>query len=604
MRDRDDPSPGSARGYEMPEGEGATMSFLTRLRRDVSGNTLALAAAALIPLIGIIGSGVDISRMYIVKTRLQHACDAGALAGRKAMGSGQWSQSNYAARVAAEKFFDANIAADAYGSEDITRTFVEDAGKVTGTATADLPMSLMSIFGFGQETIGVTCDAEMRLPNTDIMFVLDVTGSMDNNIPGDTTKKIDGLKTSVKCFYEIVARRDTTATCSTGTPSGGTSSDVQIRFGFVPYNVNVNVGRLLPASFFKDTHFYQTRKSIGGTSSWGPWYETGWEGCGQGNTATVENVVTQSFLGIFCKYNRRVLTGTPPSLTYDRFAVDVSGLQTGDRLNADVTIDGDYVRNVNWPGCIEERQTVRATNYWPIPANAYDLQIDLLPTSDATRWAPALPELMYTRGATDPTDTGDFVSSRISGTTTNYGQPPSICPTESKKLQEWPAANDFESYVDSLTPSGNTYHDIGLLWGARMLSANGIFRAENELTPKGGEIDRHLIFMTDGDTVANNYNYHAYGVGWYDQRTTTGTNYNGQVNARFEALCTQIKNMAPRGITLWVVSFGDGTNTTTKNRLQNCATAPAYYFHAADSAQLQLAFKKIADDISQLRLTK
>ena len=110
--------------------------------------------------------------------------------------------------------------------------------------------------------------------------------------------------------------------------------------------------------------------------------------------------------------------------------------------------------------------------------------------------------------------------------------------------------------------------------------------------------------MTDGDTVANNYDYTAYGVGWFDQRTTTGNNYNAQVNARFEALCNEIKNMAPRGITLWVVSFGDGTNSSTNNRLEQCATGNTYYFHAADSGQLQQTFKKIADDISQLRLTR
>ena len=584
--------------------EGRNLNFLTRLRRDVGGNTLAIAAAAMIPLIGIIGGAVDISRLYIVKTRLQHACDAGALAGRKAMGSGQWSQSNYAPRGAAEKFFDANIAPKAYGSENISRTFTEDAGKVTGTASAVVPMSLMRIFGITQDVLTVTCDAEMRLPNTDIMFVLDVTGSMDSNIPGDSTKKIDGLKSAVKCFYEIVARRDTTANCATGVPSGGTSSDVQIRFGFVPYNTNVNVGRLLPASYFKDTHSYQSRKSVGGGSSWGPWYTTGWEACGQGNTATVQNELTQSFFGIVCKYNRRELTGTPATLTYDQFSVDVSGFKTGDRTSATVTIDGDDTRTVNWPGCIEERQTVRSGNYWPIPSDAYDLQIDLMPTNDATRWAPALPSLIYTRGATNPTRSQDFKSNRISDTTTDYGQPSNYCPTESKKLQEWSSASVFETYVNSLTPNGNTYHDIGLLWGARLLSAGGIFKSENELTPKGGEIDRHLIFMTDGDTVANNYDYTAYGVGWYDERTTTGNDYNHQVNARFEALCKQIKNMTPRGITLWVVSFGDGTNGSTKNRLQGCATGNTYYFHAADSAQLQQTFKQIADDISQLRLTR
>ena len=582
------------------------MSFLTRLRRDKSGNTLAIAAAAMIPLIGIIGSGVDISRLYIVKTRLQHACDAGALAGRKAMGSGQWSQNNFAARDAAEKFFKANIAPSAYGAQDITSTFTESGGKVTGNASAVVPMSLMRIFGFAQDKMEVTCDAEMRLPNTDIMFVLDVTGSMNDKIPGEYTRKIDSLKDSVKCFYEIVARRDTSAICATGVPTGGINSDVQIRFGFVPYNTNVNVGRLLPASFFNDTHKYQTRKSNSGAATWGPWYETDWESCGQGNSDTVQNEEIDRgwWFGTWCKYNRREMSGATEKFTYDQFSVDVSGFKTGDRRSAQVTIDGNYTRTVNWPGCIEERQTVRSGNYWPIPDDAYDLQIDLPPTSDATRWAPALPSLIYTRGATNPTRSQDFKSYRISDTEQQYGQPSDYCPTESKKLQEWPTAAEFEGYVNSLTPNGNTYHDIGLLWGARLLSAGGIFKSENELTPKGGEIDRHLIFMTDGDTVANNYDYTAYGIGWYDQRTTKGNDYNNQVNKRFEALCNEVKNMTPNGITLWVVSFGGGTNQSTENRLKKCATGDSYYFEAKDSAALQQTFKQIADDISQLRLTR
>ncbi len=86
-------------------------AFLGGLLRDARGNALAIMAAALIPLAGMVGGGVDIARMYIVKTRLQHACDAGALAGRKAMGGGAWAQTvggvpNYP-NMMAEKFFDA-----------------------------------------------------------------------------------------------------------------------------------------------------------------------------------------------------------------------------------------------------------------------------------------------------------------------------------------------------------------------------------------------------------------------------------------------------------------------------------------------------------------
>src|SRR3546814_4518348 len=68
-----------------------TKGFLTRLLHNEAGNTLAIVAAAIFPLAGMIGGGLDMSRLYLAKTRLQQACDAGALAGRKAMGSGSLS---------------------------------------------------------------------------------------------------------------------------------------------------------------------------------------------------------------------------------------------------------------------------------------------------------------------------------------------------------------------------------------------------------------------------------------------------------------------------------------------------------------------------------
>ena len=52
---------------------------------DSSGNIMPMSAIALIALAGMIGGGVDVSRAYMVKNRLQNACDAGVLAGRRAV---------------------------------------------------------------------------------------------------------------------------------------------------------------------------------------------------------------------------------------------------------------------------------------------------------------------------------------------------------------------------------------------------------------------------------------------------------------------------------------------------------------------------------------
>lgn len=685
---------GFARGTSMADGTakgGASPGgFIGRLRADVRGNTIALVAAGLIPLAGMVGGGIDMSRMYITKTRLQHACDAGALAGRKAMGGGNWTQNGGAPGITALKFFDANFQPDAYGSNSLTRAFTENAGKVSGTASAVLPMTLMRVLGKTTETLSVVCDAEMRLPNTDVMFVLDTTGSMAAIPSGDTQSKITSLKVAVKCFYEIVARLDTNAACTTGTPAGGTGSQVQIRFGFVPYATNVNVGKLLPTQWFADSWKYQTREAVytpqttytfpnpgspsqTGTSKinyvYGPWATdssknksanqksqcpspppattadiNGAEGAPynvttsqSGGTQTVTYNTDQSYyydewkFGSFsskvCYYSKRRVTydlkrsytrtdtGVAQTTNvfsgwhYAQLPVNIGLLKNGTNWNSSFQWPigpSGANKTINWKGCVEERETVRQSSYSPIPSGAKDLDLDTVPTSgDATtQWKPVLPDVIQTRA-------GDGAWTLAESTTTaDYGnQSYYACPTEAKKLQTWPIASDFSTYVDSLTPEGNTYHDIGLIWGGRLLSPTGLFAAENALTPQGGEIERHMIFMTDGDPCTGPSNYTAYGVNWFDRRqtdpsaaptggcTTTGT-MTEQVNARTTALCTAIKN---KNITLWVITFGY-VDPSTVTRLTACAS-PGRFLSANNAAELQTTFKTIADQISQLRLT-
>lgn len=693
---------------------GGVRTFLSALRTDVRGNTMAIMAAAVIPLAGMVGGGLDISRMYIVKTRLQHACDAGALAGRKTMGGGSWAANSYAARGEAERFFDANFNAKAYGTTletpALRRSFTESAGKVSGTARAIVPMTLMRIFNQPDQTLTVTCDAEMRLPNTDVMFVLDTTGSMDfcpngsTSCNGNSSSRIAGLRKAVKCFYQIVARLDVPdTTCEGGEPSGGTGDQVQIRFGFVPYSTNVNVGKLLPNDYLADSWWYQTRRPNLAVPPQKT--ETRWENYGGGSltqadclrfmnnqsfgnfTATPTNsggpepapTVVSSFPSDNAatdgtangewgwlrgsnsteswsnasdrttgrnddrKSCRRKKTTTTTyyeekfaNWDYGQFEVDVRGLKAGGKLWRDEFImpssltDPNTVSvadpvngsngkdipaaTINWSGCIEERETSPSTTYEPIPGEALDLDIDLVPYNDDSRWKPALPRLIFTRGSTAGTnyDGNNWTNGSTSNWTTNtfstatdYNNNSTFyCPTEARKLQAWTHPSTFQSYVNSLDPNGNTYHDIGMIWGARLMSPTGIFRNENETAPRGGEIERHMIFMTDGDTNANAGDYAAYGLPFFDSRQTpdrpTKAQLDEQVNLRFIAICKWVRN---KNITLWVINFGEGQSQATKDRLQACA-AEGRYFSAADSAALQTTFKSIADQISQLRLTK
>ncbi|SOB87571.1 Putative Flp pilus-assembly TadE/G-like [Sphingomonas guangdongensis] len=632
--------------------------FLSRLLHDVRANTMIVMTAALIPLIGMVGGGLDISRMYILKTRLQHACDAGALAGRRAMGGGTWSYSNYYPRTQANLFFDANFDEGSFASHDLKREFTENAGKVSGKVSAEIPMTLMRVFGLKTDNIAVECDAEMRLPNTDVMFVLDTTGSMADAQPGDTVNKMSALKTAVKCFYEIVARLDTNANCTTGTPGGGTGGQVQIRFGFVPYATNVNVGYLLKPEWFADSWDYQTRAPVDVPGEWKPDRQeersrqpisqtgvpqnmcnnqtaaaygynsqTGYTSVDAENRyyeKTEVNVTSwNSANGGTCSGNRittryyEKLEKTYQQWKYAKLPVTVSLLKSGSTWNRDFKwkVNNNFTdKTIRWDGCVEERETTRDTNYDPIPSGAKDLDIDSIPVPGdrSTQWGMVLPDLIFTRAQTSGGggNIGNWTMAEQI-TSTNYNNTSVYsCPVEARKMQEWPVASAFTSYVDQLNPSGNTYHDIGLIWGARLLSPTGLFRDENEFTPKGAEIERHLIFMTDGDACTENYNYTSYGVEWFDRRrtnqntvptdgcTTNTPTLTQQVNKRTEGLCTAIKN---KNITLWVIAFGNLAATTEK-RLSDCAT-PGRYFKATSSAALQQTFKNIADQISMLRLT-
>ncbi len=117
--------------------------ILSRIMRDQAGNTIAIMAAAVLPVIGLVGASVDIGRIYLVKTRMQSACDAGSLMGRKVMGNGTWAANSNAANTQAQKIFDLNFNAGDYGTADLTRTFTEAAGNVTGIATVGVKTTLM-----------------------------------------------------------------------------------------------------------------------------------------------------------------------------------------------------------------------------------------------------------------------------------------------------------------------------------------------------------------------------------------------------------------------------------------------------------------------------
>ena len=698
--------------------------FLSRLLRDEAGNAIAILAAAVIPVIGLVGGAVDVSRMYLVRSKLQAACDAGSLMGRRVQGAGQWSDDNFKANTEAERLFDANFGEGAYGAKDIQISYTEQAGNVKGTASAVIPMALMQIFNKGDQTITATCDAELRTPSTDVMFVIDTTGSMNCEInqAGCTNNdnveapnaKMKGLRTAVRCFYEILAKQNIAETtkedCNeTADPSGGLAADVRLRFGFVPYAANVNVGKLLPLDYIADSWSYQSRAAVFGAPSGG----SGWKAVygtesspvqtdidedDESNTAWVDrpegqnlspasggtwawafraqrssscnvtlpplipgsssgtltfvsqtpnpvtypdSLVTRRYeqtdgtwnyqyryryysnspYGRICRLQRREInrnvTTTEYQTTqpvtwegaqqflnweYRKTTFDISGLKdtNNNAWNAGVTLpigDNGTDKTVTWSGCIEERKPARindndpSDNWDPIPTEALDMDFVLAPdpSDPDTQWGPILNDVYYerlewngaewvTRNATATSRTNE--DSFYPTETTYVGKTTPFCPSEALLLNEV-TPSGFSNYLDDLQAIGNTYHDIGLIWGARLMAQNGIF---SNITNDREGIQRHVVFMTDGATTASDRDVAAYGISGLDRRQNDGSQAPGgnwlvkNVDARTQAACKWLRGEG--NTTVWVVSYGD-LGASTNDKLRACVDNNADRFFEA-----------------------
>ncbi|MCB2073507.1 MAG: TadE/TadG family protein [Novosphingobium sp.] len=626
--------------------------MLRRLARDRAGNTFAMVAASVTPLLAMVGGGIDMGRSYLSESSLQQACDAGVLAARKKLGSAAAVDGVIPDSVSlvGNRFFNLNFRNGAYGTED--RSFVMTLNEnysIKGEASVNVPTTIMHIFGNETIPIHVECEGQLNFSNTDVMMVLDTTGSMSRTNPGDPKSKIAVLRDVVKSFH---------AQLEASKPAG-----TRIRYGFVPYSTNVNVGFLLKSGWMVDEWHYQGRRAIetgatlpqpvyetttsyvsGSKADVGPvlmdscpastarWttlsYSVRLDGSEQGQTKISGNsyncensddkyTVTGTQYSDYIYDWTRTMTGTEDQPVYrwkyDSMDFDVSFLKGAS--DGDPMVGGSmFVRMQGYPspspemmeahfrGCIEERSTYEIDDYDDVDfSRALDLDIDLTPdpSDPDTQWRPMLHEISFVRK----------ISSDGSG---SFWRPPaiteenylladwegfSVCPTQSRKLTEM-SASEVSTYVDSLVPSGNTYHDIGMIWGGRLLSPTGIFADENA-DLEGSPTRRNLIFLTDGETAPRDVSYGTYGIEPLDQRRwseRSSLNLTQTVERRFTVACNEVKK---RNITVWVIGFG----TSMTDMLKDCA-GDGHWFEADDAAQLNNVFSTIAKAMGELRISK
>ncbi len=632
-------------------------AILGKLLADSSGNVLPMAAMTVVVMAAIVGGGVDMSRAYKVQNRLQNACDSGVLAGRRAVTNAGF---NAAAQAQADQYFHINFDQNQQGTHGTTFLVASDTAgnSIGGKASTQMPMLMMQIFGKGDMTLTASCASTMGVGNSDITMVLDVTGSMGTSLGSGT--RLSALKTSMKNFYTTVstATQGTNARVrysfvpfSTTVNVGRLLTELNPDYITDTWTIQsrVPVMRTVVEQVFSgwadpvttnDTGYSSTSNSSSVRIS-SPRYSsssscnsarpanTAW--ANDGGTTSGSNTTTngsgqqvvanwigqpQKMRTYFCQksgskwyvyyydsyrtyYTYTYNTSDPIYETitrqeFDHFdyrpvEYDVSTLKTFNPVSTNTGTNGAAVSST-WDGCIEERETVAtdAISYSTLsgmtPSDAKDLDIDSAPDgSNAMKWAPLWRQVAYRRNTIAPSTSGSAATS--------------YCVPAAKKLQDM-TQSSFNSYADSLTAQGNTYLDIGMLWGARLSNPDGIYGdLVNEAPENGGNVNRHLIFMTDGIIEPNTSIYNSYGIEAIDRRITDDGS-TGQATTRhslrFRAVCDAIK---AKGVRVWVIGFTTGLTAD----LAYCAS-PNSSYTANDAASLNNAFQEIAKQVGELRV--
>lgn len=620
------------------------LPLLQRLVRETSGNTLAMIAVALFPLLAMTGGAIDMGRGYLAETRLQQACDSAVLAARKRLGTSPATGGVIPADAAdiGNRFFNSNFANGSYATTDRSFTMtLEGDFSVSGAASVVVPTMVMGLFGYEQLSVSANCASQIGMSNTDVMMVLDVTGSMMETNSGDSQPRIVELKDTVRSFYNQL--------------EAAKSPGARTRYGFVPYSTNVNAGALLADEWVTDTWTYQSRRlfGTGGTGGTTSYWATGNPVSGTLNktlastypATNVSGTLTCSPAPGSTKTNTMVQNGTttapypgPPAGTVTRtnyhityngndYQVKLEGSNCNVYQSAYINykISYDWItqpalaNSSRWQyaqfsydvsawrtetvGCMEEPDTYEIDDYDNVDfTQAYDLNVDHVPTAgnSDTQWRPMYPKYVYGR-ALEWNGMGSFSTSTV--TTTKEFLTPSLsgtshCPSPARKLDELTPA-DLDSFLTTLRVGGSTYHDIGMLWGARLLSPTGLFADENADVSSTEPTSRNLIFMTDGQTSSLDISYTAYGFEPLDQRRWSpgsGRTLTQTVEDRFAFACAEARR---KNISIWLVAFGTELNPV----MTECA-GPGHAFQADNSEELAAIFTQIAGSIANLRITR
>jgi Flp pilus assembly protein TadG len=188
-------------------------------RRDQRGGVVPIFALAIIPVIGLVGAAVDYSRANSIRTGIQSALDATALA--MARSAPTLTETDLKTQAAAH--FAALFSRPDAKNINVNTVYSTTGGStLTVTASGSMDTTFTRVMGYTQINVGSSATIKWGNQRLRVALALDTTGSMAS------AGKIDALKTATKNLLDQL--RD----------AASNNGDVYV--SLIPFSKDVNVG--------------------------------------------------------------------------------------------------------------------------------------------------------------------------------------------------------------------------------------------------------------------------------------------------------------------------------------------------------------------------
>ncbi|MGC9953717.1 MAG: TadE/TadG family type IV pilus assembly protein [Rhizomicrobium sp.] len=193
------------------------------------GNVAMIYALALIPLCLATGAGLDYARAIVVRSGMEEAIDAAALAVGSTTGLTAAQM-----QTLAQQYFNANYKMDSSYGTPTAITVVPSGQSVTITVTDQMPTTLVSVVGIKTLAISASTKVVWGQLKLRVALVLDNTGSMcePDNQPctndNNSNIKINALKTATTNLLSML--------------KGVAVNAGDVTIAIVPFTTGVNVG--------------------------------------------------------------------------------------------------------------------------------------------------------------------------------------------------------------------------------------------------------------------------------------------------------------------------------------------------------------------------